>query len=102
MNNEFQVAVDKALEDVWARVSADVERLTKEQFIEALTQAIRSGDFMRFITVQGGGQSVTYEPFRKVRELEARISELESDGQRLRNRLNEADGREYLRHLYRL
>lgn len=90
------------MDEVWRRVSEDAEQLTKEQFIEALKQALRSGDFMRYICAGENSQCVTYEPFRKVQELEARIRELEDEAQRLRNRLNEADGREYLRSLYRL
>jgi len=79
MNFEFKDVIDKAVAGVWDRVSAEIERLTNEQFVEAVTQAIRCGDFMRFVIVDRGGQAVTYEPFRRVQELQARIKELEAE-----------------------
>jgi hypothetical protein len=84
MNFEFTDVIDKAVAGAWDRVSAEIERLTNEQFVEAITQAIRCGDFMRLVHIAGNSQAVTYEPFRKVRELEARISELEAEVDDLR------------------
>lgn len=47
-----------------------VESLTEDQLAEAVKQAIKSGDFVRFIHRYNGGQSVVYEPFYEKGQLE--------------------------------
>lgn len=55
-----------------------VEGLTKEQFTEALKQAIACGDFMKQVVVSGElRQQVLYIPYAREKELQARIKELE-------------------------
>jgi hypothetical protein len=75
--NAFK-AVHKLADEIWTAES----KLTREQFKEAILQAIQSGDFMKFVRIEnaivfgGKQQCVTYEPFRRVRELEANKEEL--------------------------
>ena len=67
----------KELEEVWLLMNKHTADLTKNQFVNALTQALKCGDFQRFICYDKG-QAVIYLPYRKVQELEARIKELET------------------------
>jgi hypothetical protein len=80
-NQELNKAIEKMVEETW-RLQGHLER---KQFKDALIQAIQSGDFMRFTSVdrtpyvdmQTGGHkqlvTTTYEPFRRVQELERQI-----------------------------
>lgn len=52
-----------------------VEELTEHQLAEAILQAIACGDFQKHID-RSGMQGVTYLPYRRVQELEAKIKEL--------------------------
>lgn len=72
LRTTFEAAVEKLVEER----SLAVEQLTKDQFVEALKQAIKSGDFQRLVSVDGR-QAVTYIPFREVEALKSRVSELE-------------------------
>jgi len=53
---------------IHAQISRDygraVESLTKDQFISALTQAIKCGDFLRYITAPDGNQQVQEQSLR--------------------------------------
>lgn len=71
--------------DVVRRVASEQEKLTEEQFIEAMRQAVACGDFERLCLQPSWDgenfihkQAVTYMPYRKVQELQSRIEELES------------------------
>jgi len=75
--NEIKDLTTKAMEEVWLLVNKHTADLTKNQFVNALTQALKCGDFQRFICYDKG-QAVIYLPYRKVQELEARIKELET------------------------
>lgn len=66
----------EAAEEVYRAYNRELEKLTKQQFVEVLRQALASGDFMRHV-LTGGGQRVTYLPYRRVDELEAKVKELE-------------------------
>lgn len=57
--------------------AAAEDKLTEQQFIEALRQALACGDFVRHICVDNGSQCVTYMPFRNEETSRARIEELE-------------------------
>jgi hypothetical protein len=82
----FMNAVDKEIrkmtDSVYATHCTLDNNLTREQFQEALIQSVNSGDFMKFVRIEnaivfgGKQQCVTYEPFRRVRELEANKEEL--------------------------
>ena len=52
-----------------------VDKLTEQQFSEALRQAIASGDFVRHVT-QDDRQAVTYIPYREVEQLRKLYHEL--------------------------
>ncbi len=53
-----------------------VEKLTINQFVEALRQAIAAGDFQRNIQVDGGAQAVYYLPYREASALRANVERL--------------------------
>lgn len=94
-----QLDLDAALTKLMREHALGIERLTEAQFVQALKQALASGDFETQVVcnpvikepLPWNGefkpsdasfqvthtQSVTYEPFRRVTELEARITELE-------------------------
>jgi hypothetical protein len=78
MQKKAEEAVCKLADEIWSAES----KLTREQFQTVILQAIQSGDFMRFVRIEnaivigGKQQCVTYEPFRRVRELEANKEEL--------------------------
>ncbi len=88
----FPEGVMAALESVAAKLGAEraaaENALTESQFVEALRQALLAGDFVKYCTVGKSTtvdgrfiyqhlQTVTYEPFREVERLKARIAELE-------------------------
>lgn len=75
--------INEALEKVVREHRLRVENLTRSQFIEALKQALASGDFQRHV-VAGSSysqwrQAVTYIPFRHSQYLQQRIIELEAE-----------------------
>lgn len=74
--------VDEAIAKVIREHCLGVERLTEAQFVDALKQALASGDFMRHIQVGSSAQAVTYVPFREVEALRSRIRELEAEIER--------------------
>jgi RecJ-like exonuclease len=51
-----------------------VENLTREQLASAIEQAIKAGDFRRFVLAHGDGQQVVYIPFQMVEELQRQTS----------------------------
>jgi hypothetical protein len=75
-------AVNELADEIWTAES----KLTREQFREAILQAIQSGDFMRHVRIHDpvadekfiltNSQIVTYIPFQRVKALEANIYEL--------------------------
>lgn len=95
-----------AIADGIRKYELAVANLTEEQFVEALRQAIASGDFQRHVVVEPvpkyqdvvwngevpigcsgvnqfavcveNRQAVTYLPYREVERLKARIKELET------------------------
>ena len=71
----------KQLQEVAERLSAEraaaQSKLTKEQFVEAMRQALACGDFMRYVRIDNDGQMVTYEPFREVSRLRRRLEFME-------------------------
>lgn len=54
-----------------------VEKLTREQFVEAIKQAIQCGDFTRLVRADDNAQQVIYIPFKREQELLNKIEELE-------------------------
>lgn len=71
--------VDAMIHEIGLARAREIERLTREQFKEALIQAIDSGDFLARVYVDRHENTelrcVTYEPGRRVRELQGRIAE---------------------------
>ena len=74
---DFQAAFQRVSEALVAERSAAESKLTEQQFIEAMRQALACGDFMRFVVAHSDQSGVTYVPFREHARLRARIRELE-------------------------
>lgn len=76
--------VDESLDQFISRMADEharqIEHLTKSQIEKILSEIIRSGDLERLISTgpYGGGQAVTYMPYRDKMRLEQRVKELES------------------------
>jgi hypothetical protein len=71
--------LDKASDEllkISKELSKENEKLTREQFVEVLKQALASGDFMKHVYPQEGSQCITYIPYRRLSEVEARYNEL--------------------------
>lgn len=86
-NKKLHDELAKAMERVIAEFEVKIEQLTREQFVEALRQAVLSGDFAQHVVshpVPAGAcgaaqaQCVTYMPFREVERLHGRITRLEA------------------------
>jgi hypothetical protein len=69
----FSKAVEEAAEEAFKAQST----LTKEQFVEALMQAIKCGDFVRYVRAGDHAQQVVYLPFQREQELEGNVEQLE-------------------------
>jgi len=69
--------MQRFLERTIKEVNEGIELLTREQFKEALRQAIMSGDFERCVLVDGSASNVTYLPYRKANQLRKEVQELE-------------------------
>jgi hypothetical protein len=67
-----------AIEEATAEAFKAQDKLTKEQFVEALMQAIKSGDFMKYVRVGDHAQAVVYLPYQREQELETKNAELEA------------------------
>jgi hypothetical protein len=73
LNKEYK----KALEDLTKANNLAVDGLTKSQFLSVLEQMIQSGDFLRYVYLDGRSQQITYIPFRETERLKSKIIELE-------------------------
>ena len=74
-----QAQYDAAVRELVTRHNLFVKELTERQLVEAIRQAISSGDFVRFVRECDLAQQVVYIPFAREAELEARIRELEEE-----------------------
>jgi Trk K+ transport system NAD-binding subunit len=52
------------------------EQLTEQQLAEALAQAVICGDFVRYVNVATGEQTISYEPHREAKRLYLELKEL--------------------------
>ena len=88
MNAELRIAFNKAIEELTTSYQLTVGGLTKEQFAEALRQAIACGDFKRLVLSHSLDldypklscsvtQQVVYLPYAREQELLAKIKTLE-------------------------
>lgn len=88
----FQKAMDEAIDKAVNEYNLKVAQLTKEQFIDALKQAIACGDFKRHVVAGrdigdlNHSQQVIYLPYAReqyllnqIEELKTRITEMERD-----------------------
>jgi hypothetical protein len=75
---EFQKNAEKAIFELADELHTHENKLTREQFREAIAQAIKCGDFMRYVQVGHGAQAVVYLPYQREQELESRIKELDT------------------------
>jgi hypothetical protein len=69
--------LQSALNDACEEAFKAQDILTRDQFVEALMQAIKCGDFVKYVRVTDGAQQVIYLPFQREQELEGKIRELE-------------------------
>lgn len=74
---EFMAAFKRVEEQVREARMAARERLTEEQLVSALRQALACGDFTQLCVVNSDKQGVVYVPYREHARLRARIRELE-------------------------
>lgn len=88
---EYEEAIRKHTDAIIAQHMLEVEGLTKEQLSEAFVQALKAGDFVRYVHARPGGhaQAVTYIPYERAGMQESRIRELEEKVEKLRDKLNE-------------
>jgi len=63
-----------AIKELAFKHQLSVEHLTESQLVDAIRQAILCGDFQRQITTDNC-QSVTYAPFRKLKDTESERDE---------------------------
>jgi hypothetical protein len=69
----FDAAITRLLKE-----RSDAEsKLTRDQFIECLRQALACGDFIRQVVVGSNAQGMIYIPFAREQELEGRVKELQ-------------------------
>ena len=52
------------------------EKLTREQLVEAIRQAVECGDFARYVRESGKSQTVVYIPYREFEMISGRYNEL--------------------------
>ena len=74
---EFMAAFKRVEEQMREARTAARERLTEEQLVSALRQALACGDFTQLCVVNSDKQGVVYVPYREHARLRARIRELE-------------------------
>jgi hypothetical protein len=82
-----QTRYDEFLKDVIRRHQIAVEQLTEQQFVEALKQAIASGDFQRHVRIDDirePAQSVVYVPYRDIEALKTELANLKKACERAR------------------
>lgn len=60
--------VDEIIVQIIRKNMLAIEELTESQFVEALKQAIASGDFQRYVT-RDSAQRVIYIPFQETTRL---------------------------------
>jgi hypothetical protein len=65
----LSTAIEEATEEAYKAQ----DKLTRDQFVDALVQAIKSGDFVRYVRIDERTQTVTYEPFRLFAELKTNL-----------------------------
>jgi hypothetical protein len=70
--------LQSALKDACEEAFKAQDILTRDQFVEALMQAIKCGDFVKYVRVTDGAQQVIYLPFQREQELEGKIKELDT------------------------
>ena len=91
----FQAAFERVSKAINKEMASAENTLTESQFIEAMRQALACGDFVKYCTAGESSvvdgryiyehrQAVSYEPFREVERLKARIRELELEIEQLR------------------
>lgn len=79
------LTIDKAIREMMRKHSIAIENLTEKQLAEAMVQAIKCGDFQRFILKEDENQQcVTYVPFRDLPKLEADNARLREENTHFR------------------
>lgn len=72
-------ALEKHLKRITRKHQLKIEKLTEEQFIQVLKQAIASGDFIKIVSQDGSKQGMSYVPFRLEQQLRAEIVRLKAE-----------------------
>ncbi len=92
MNDDYMEAIHKHTNELVAKYMLELDGLTQQQLADAIAQAIKSGDFIRYVHVRGGlnhAQAVTYIPYERAGRQERRILDLEEKITKLSDKLNE-------------
>ena len=71
------ITLEDAVRELVKEYGIACEKLTKNQLASAICQALKCGDFVRYVTVDGLSQKVVYQPWSECERLRARINELE-------------------------
>ena len=79
LSSQYQAALESVEKVFREQYTAALNKLTRDQFIKVMGEALACGDFMRHVIIEGGGdrQMMTYAPYRNQERLKARIRELE-------------------------
>jgi hypothetical protein len=68
--------LEEALRRLVKEHALAVEKLTEVQLVEVIRQALECGDLMRHVEVDTSKQCVSYVPYRRLQEVQARYHEL--------------------------
>ena len=90
--------INAAIEKLAFKHQLAVEHLTESQLADAIRQAILCVDFQRRISTDNG-QSVTYKPFRKLKDAERERDEAREALAAAKDKIKELEGQvSYARH----
>ncbi len=70
------MSIEETIRKLIVEHALATEKLTEQQLVEALRQALASGDFVRNIRVDAQTQQVSYLPFRNLELHNAEIQKL--------------------------
>lgn len=66
-------AIKEVTDEAYKAACEAESNLTRDQFVEALMQAIKAGDFIRYCQQGHNAQAIVYIPYAKQQQLEANV-----------------------------
>lgn len=69
LNKELWEKVTKYAEELVEKYQLADENLTKDLLTSAIVQAIKAGDFVKYIAMTGDGMNIIYRPYYQVEQL---------------------------------